>query len=149
MIEDYIENMQIILNIKYLNNLINGCSKLNINCENIKKKLINLDDKIKENYLLSDQKNKIVSEVTETETTDYLYLKSWSKLTQIHRIIKIKEFVNNLDISNQNDKEELKEKLIDQIKEKKSKNKVNYDETKGKILSVNNLSFENNKYILL
>jgi hypothetical protein len=27
--------------------------------------------------------------ISETETTDYLYLKSWSKLTQIHKVIKI------------------------------------------------------------
>jgi len=146
MIDEYnLENMQLDLNIKYLNNLINGCSKFNINCENIKKKLIKLNNKNQENNL-SEQKNKITTEAT--ETIDYLYLKPWTKLTQIHKVIKIKEFVNNLDISNQNDKEELKEKLIDQIKEKK-KNKVNYDETKGKITSINNLSFENNKYILL
>ena len=86
--------------------------------------------------------------ITETETIDYLYLKPWSKLTQIHKVIKIKEFVNNLDISNQTEKENFKDKLIDQIKEKKTKNKINYDETKGKILSISNLSFENNKYIL-
>ena len=154
--EEYnLEVMQVNLNIKYLNNLINGCSKSNINCENIKKKLNKLDNEIKDiqNYSLTEQKIKIATDmsgkgITETETIDYLYLKPWTKLTQIHKVIKIKEFVNNLDISNQTEKENLKDKLIDQIKEKKTKNKINYDETKGKILSISNLSFENNKYVL-
>jgi hypothetical protein len=164
--EEYnLETMQVNLNIKYLNNLINGCSKSNINCENIKKKLNKLYNEIHENqnYSITEQKIKIVNDITEkgitekgitekgiteTETIEYLYLKIWSKLTQIHKVIKIKEFVNNLDISNQTEKENLKDKLIDQIKKKKGKNKINYDETKGKILSISNLSFENNKYIL-
>ena len=154
--EEYnLEAMQVNLNIKYLNNLINGCSKSNINCENIKKKLNKLDNEVQDiqNYSITEQKIKIATDmtdkgITETETIDYLYLKPWSKLTQIHKVIKIKEFVNNLDISIQTEKDNLKDKLIDQIKEKKTKNKINYDETKGRILSISNLSFENNKYIL-
>ena len=151
--EEYdLETMQTNLNIKYLNNLINGCSKSNINCENIKEELKKLDNDV-QNYSITEQKIKIAIDmtekgITETETIDYLYLKPWSKLTQIHKVIKIKEFVNSLDISNQSEKENLKDKLIDQVKEKKTKNKINYDETKGKILSISNLSFENNKYIL-
>ena len=86
--------------------------------------------------------------VTETETIEYLYLKPWSKLTQIHKVIKIKEFVSGLDISNDNDKETLKDKIMGQIKEKKAKNKINYDDMKGKILSISNLSFDNNEYVL-
>jgi hypothetical protein len=150
-----LETIQVNLNIKYLNNLINGCSKSNIECDNIKKLLNKLDNEVQDiqNYSITEQKIKIAYDmtekgITETETIDYLYLKPWSKLTQIHKVIKIKEFVNNLDISNQTEKENLKDKLIDQIKEKKSKNKVNYDESKGKILSISNLSFENNKYVL-
>jgi hypothetical protein len=152
-----LESMQLNLNIKYLNNLINGCSKSNINCERIKYELKKLDNHI-ENYTITEQKVKTIIDITEkgisekgiteTETIDYLYLKPWSKLTQIHKVIKIKEFVNGLDIIDQNEKENIKDKLINQIKEKKTKNKINYDETKGKILSISNLSFEDNKYIL-
>jgi len=65
------------------------------------------------------------------------------------KIIKIKEFVNNLDINSQIEKENLKDALINYIKEKKGKNKINYDEIKGKILSISNLIFDNNKYILI
>lgn len=150
-----LETMQLNLNIKYLNNLINGCSKSNINYDIIKNELKKMDNCV-ENYTITEQKMKTTSEIidisekriTETETIDYLYLKPWSKLTQIHKVIKIKEFINSLDIIDQNDKENIKDQLINQIKEKKTKNKINYDDTKGKILSVSNLSFENNKYIL-
>lgn len=145
-----LEEMQVKLNIKYLNNLINGCSKINIKCENIKNELNKLDNEIQDiqNYSITEQKIKIGTNMTETETIDYLYLKPWSKLTLIHKVIKIKEFVNNLDISCQTKKENLKDKLIDQIKKKKGKNKINYDDTKGKILSISNLSFENDNYML-
>jgi len=161
-----LENMQINLKIKYLNNLINGCSKSNINCNNVKLELNKyLQDN--QNYSITESNNKITESnkitelnkinksdteksknITETETIDYLYLKPWSKLTQIHKVIKVKEFVNNLDIINQSEIEILKDNIINQIKEKKIKNKINYDETKGKILSISNLSFDNNKYIL-
>ena len=155
-----LEELQINLKIKYLNNIIAGCSKTNLNCDNVKKELINYEHEQQENnnYTITENKNKIqidekISDKepskTETETIDYLYLKPWSKLTQIHKVIKIKEFVNNLEIKNLIEKENLKDKLIDQIKEKKSKNKINYDDTKGKILSISNLSFNDDKYILI
>jgi hypothetical protein len=150
-----LETLQLNLNIIYLNNLINGFSKLNINCENIKKKLSKLNNNTHDiqTYSISEQKNKIITDmtekgITETETIDYLYLKPWSKLTQIHKIIKIKEFINNLNILDQTEKENITCKLIDQIKERKIKNKINYDDTKGKILFISNLLLENDKYIL-
>lgn len=182
-----LEYIQINLKKKYLINLINACSKHNINSNSLKKELELTNIELQENYSVTEKylefsslnnkketidskkkinlsenvsliykdsfiKNKVFDDnetnITETETIDYLYLKPWSKLTQIHKIIKIKEFVNNLDINNLLDKDKLKEKLIDQIKEKKIKNKINYDETKGRIISISNLSFENNKYLI-
>ena len=157
--ETNLESIESNLQIKYLNNLISACSRYNINSDNIKKELHNLDGENNITINNNETQNVSITEkevvkdnekhVTETETIDYLYLKPWSKLTQIHKVIKIKEFVNNLGITNNIEKEKLKDGLIDQVKEKKSKNKVNYDETKGKILSISNLSFDNNKYILL
>jgi hypothetical protein len=158
-----LEELQINLKIRYLNNIISGCSKTNLNCDNVKKELSNYEQQENNNYTVTEQKNKIqFDEVfsekkqsdkepskTETETIDYLYLKPWSKLTQIHKVIKIKEFINNLDIKNVTEKENLKDQLIEQIKEKKSKNKINYDDTKGKILSISNLSFNNDKFVLI
>jgi hypothetical protein len=146
-----LETIQQNLKIKYLNNLINGCNKSNINSDLIQKMLNDINEQENDNYTVTEKPTYI----NETETCvvseklDYLYLKPWSKLTLIHKIIKIKEFVNNLDISNDIEKEILKNKLIDSIKDKKIKNKVMYDENKGKIITMSLLSNENGKYSIL
>ena len=153
-VEYNLESMQINLNIKYLNNLIIACNKINLNSDNIKNKLLTLNNELSENidnYTISEKNEETEKTITENSKMNYLYLKSWSKLNQIHKVIKIKEFINELEINNYSEKEKLKDDLIDQIKnkEKKNKIKINYDDTKGKIISISNLSFDNNKYILL
>lgn len=153
-VEYNLESMQINLNIKYLNNLVIACNKINLNSDNIKNKLLTLNNELSENidnYTISEKNEETEKTITENSKMNYLYLKSWSKLNQIHKVIKIKEFINQLEINNNSEKEKLKDDLIDQIKNKDKKNKVkiNYDDTKGKIISISNLSFENNKYILL
>ena len=77
-----------------------------------------------------------------------LYNKSWSKLNAIHKIIKIKEFVNNIKIDNINDKEKLKDELVDLVKSKilTKKDKITYDEENGKIISIKNLQYKDGKY---
>lgn len=77
-----------------------------------------------------------------------LYNKSWSKLNAIHKIIKIKEFVNNIKIDNIDDKEKLKDELVDLVKSKilTKKDKITYDEENGKIISIKNLQYKDGKY---
>ena len=97
---------------------------------------------------------------TETETTqnntksdenNELYKKPWNKLNPIHKKLKIKEFINNLTNINEKDKDKLKEELIQLVETKVlyKKEKVNYDESNGKIISLINLQYKNNKYIYL
>jgi hypothetical protein len=129
------------IEMKYYKNLNKACEKIGLKCEFLK---------THQNELITEENNNSVeNQITETdiftEKIDYLYTKPWTKLNQIHKIIKIKEFVNNLEISN-NDKEELRDKLIDMLKDKKKKNKINYDEEKGKILTISCLLFKNGKY---
>ena len=135
------DNIKENLYIKYLNNLCNSCIKQSINYSYLQN-IIN-DLKKNENIITVFENN------TETdgmsEKIDYLYTKPWSKLNQIHKIIKIKEFINNLDITDL-EKENLKDDLIQIIKEKKKKNKIIYDDIKGKILSISTLTFSNGKY---
>jgi len=150
------EKIKLLLNVKYYKNLINTCNKNNINSlflENKKNELLN-EDTNPTNQLLNEPKKSTNSSgneqsITETdiisENIDYLYAKPWNKLNQIHKIIKIKEFINNLEI-NEYDKEELREQLIDMIKDKKKKNKINYDEVKCKIINISSLIFINGKY---
>lgn len=143
-----LESIQLNLRIKYLNNIINGCNKLDIDTSNVKKILQSLSNQELESYSVTE---KIVEteKVSETQHVDYLYLKPWNKLTLIHKIIKIKEFTNNLDIKDTSEKEELKDKLIELLKNKSIKNKINYDETKGKVISISQLSFDNGKYLII
>lgn len=137
-----LESLQLNLQISYLNNLILAASKYNIDITHVSNFLDKLTNKELENYTITEK-------ASETSHIDYLYLKSWSKLTIIHKIIKIKEFINNLDINGENEKEELKDKLIEIIKDKKKKIKINYDEAKGKVISIQQLTFENGKYIII
>jgi hypothetical protein len=139
------EKIKLLLNIKYYKNLINTCNKNNINSSFLEIKKNNLlAQNINDNNISCGEPN-----ITETdiisENIDYLYAKSWNKLNQIHKVIKIKEFINNLEI-NDNDKEELREQLIEMIKDKKKKNKINYDEVKCKIINISSLVFVDGKY---
>lgn len=103
------------------------------------------------NLLLEDSLD-IIKTSSESETKSFfenteLYKKSWSKLNIIHKIIKIKEFVNRLDIISQIEKTELINLLIDLLKSNKlSKKDIYYDEINGVILSIPNLLYNNNKY---
>lgn len=76
------------------------------------------------------------------------YKRPWVKLNLIHKILKIKEFVNNLKINSEKDRTELKEELITLVKTKilTKKEKVEYDEVRGKIISLINLEYKNEKY---
>ena len=82
---------------------------------------------------------------------DSLYKKSWTKLNAIHKILKIKEFVNNLKINSEKERFQLRDDLIELIKLKvlTKKEKVSYDEINGKIISLVNLQYKNGKYYYL
>jgi hypothetical protein len=77
-----------------------------------------------------------------------LYKKSWSKLNAIHKIIKIKEFVNNIKFDNDEAKENLKNELVDLIKTNilTKKDKIIYDSENGKIISIKNLQYKDGLY---
>jgi len=63
----------------------------------------------------------------------------------------MKEFINNLKEISTQDKEMLKEQLCQLIKDKvlSKKEKVNYDMVNGKIISLLDLQYKDNKYIYL
>jgi hypothetical protein len=77
-----------------------------------------------------------------------LYKKPWSKLNAIHKIIKIKEFVNNIKFENEEDREKLKDDLVNLIKTNilTKKDKIIYDSENGKIISIKNLQYKDDKY---
>jgi hypothetical protein len=142
------------LEINYLSNLIKACEKYGLKKKYIlEEKLIKLSEDSETKILIiknTSNLNNTESPTSAQYTDDYLYLKPWVKLTTIHKIIKIKEYINMLLINDEKDKNELKEKLIDMVKNKiiTKKDSILYDSTKGKIISIPNLQFINGKYII-
>jgi hypothetical protein len=138
------EKIKLLLNIKYYKNLINVCNKNNINSSFLENKKNNLIVQNNNDNVSSAEHNITETDIV-SENIDYLYTKSWNKLNQIHKVIKIKEFINNLEINEVN-KEILKDELIEMSKDKKKKNKINYDEVKCKIINISSLIFIDGKY---
>jgi hypothetical protein len=151
-IDTIINKMQI----KYYKSLKNTLNKDDNNIEwidnqiNILKK--NVDDKLTETQ--TEKKNdspKQMDKHTQIFDDSDLYKKPWGKLTSIHKILKIKEFVNGLKINSEKERSDLRDELTLLIKDKTlaKKDKVNYDEEKGKIISLTNLQYKNGKYFYL
>jgi len=95
--------------------------------------------------------NLTIESETEVKYSDeYIYKKPWNKLNSIHKIIKVKEFVNNLHSDDIEMKKNLKIKLVNMIKERKitKKTDINYDMVNGNIISIPILQYVNNKYIV-
>jgi len=131
-----IQNIIDYLELYYYNNI-----KDNINLDNI-------NEKITEKITLI--KNTISESETENVYTDeYVYKKDWNKLNKIHKKIKLKEFINNLQINNK-EKENLIKTVIQLVSTNKltQKKTVNYDSNEGLIESIPSLKFIDNKYQL-
>jgi hypothetical protein len=146
-------NIEKSLEILYLNNLIKACEKNNINKDLLQKKIESLNKQKQIDKTLSKTvSNQSLNNATESPqySDDYLYQKPWTKLTAIHKIIKIKEYVNSLLINIESDKIILKEKLVELVKDKilTKKDSVLYDSTKGKIISIPTLEYKEGKYLI-
>lgn len=152
-------NLDLISNkikIKYYNNLIKYCKKTNNNYKMFSKQLVKLqeiNDTITES---EDTMSQIDKENNTSESKeiiysdDYLYKKPWTKLSNVHKIIKVKEFVSKLLIDDKEDKDNLKRELVKLIKIRylTKKDKVKYDSSKGRVIAIPVLSFKNGKYII-
>ena len=161
-----ISNMEVIYYTNIINNLVknhinyewlnNHCTKLklkNIIPEKIKECNVNCKQcdqcrNEKHNKLFSSEQNNICNDCLENND---LYKKPWTKLNQIHKILKIKEFVNGMNITSEKQSEELKDTLIELVKLKilSKKENVKYNEIEGKIIELPHLECQNGKYIYL
>jgi hypothetical protein len=77
----------------------------------------------------------------------YMFNKPWNRLPEVHKLIKIKEYINkSLIIYDNEKKDELKHIMFDYVKTKKltKKGSVNYDHVNGRILSIPNLKYNKN-----
>ena len=156
------------LELNYINNLIKTCEKNNIDKNVLSKRL---EEKEKEKEKEKEEKKLkdiiVVSPTSEISppllssksnqdspinnfSDDYLYQKPWTKLTAIHKIIKIKEFITHLGIENEKERSEIKDKLVELVKNKilTKKDSVIYDPIKAKIISIQLLQFKNGLYFI-
>ena len=144
---------------------IDSIKKLELKYLNeIRKKLENNDsdyqlDKIK-NYmeLLKKPKVEETPKTNEQSKSDnafsnidqYMFKRPWNRLPEVHKLIKMKEYVTkSLIIQDTNKRDKLISDLFKAIKTKKltRKGSVNYDPVKGRITSIPNLKYDNNDQI--
>lgn len=131
----------------YYNNLISQMKKKKMDISYLSTLLQSIDNNVNE----SETKTIINTETDIKSDDEYLYRKPWNKLNNIHKMIKLKEFVNNLPINNNSDKIELKNKLTKMVKSKQltKKTSVNYDDVNCRIVSIPCLQVKNNKYVIV
>jgi hypothetical protein len=78
----------------------------------------------------------------------YMFKRPWNRLPEIHKLIKIKEYVNqSLIIYESNNKDILIKEMFAAIKDKKltRKGSVNYDPIKGRVVSIPSLQYDKSK----
>ena len=142
---DDIKNLKNNLEIEYFNNLYYYAKEMNINTSLINNKINEYKGEYNEVHSITTSEME-----SEVYSDNYLYQKSWNKLKTVHKIIKIKEFINKLVIKDNNNKYKLEKDLVNLIKLKKltKKDSVYYNEGTGEIISIPCLSFKKNKYII-
>lgn len=155
-----LEIIQKKLEVKYYKSILSGLHESDLNLTWLKnhcdKLLENLNlerDKLSESQTQTDRKIEQISPIGSDNhkqifSDEEFYKKPWTKLNAVHKILKIKEFVNNLKTNSENERTLLRDELIDLVKQKvlTKKEKVNYDEVNGKIISLSNLQYKNEKY---
>ena len=134
------------MKIKYYDNLIKYGTKNSYDISELKKLKSELAESIEEVDSESASEENKVKDIIYSD--DYLYQKPWTKISQIHKIIKIKEFVSKLLINDDDDKDKLINDLSNRIRSREltKRSSVNYDSVKGIIVSIPKLEFKNNKY---
>tara|TARA_B100000900_G_C20457954_1_gene665953 strand:- start:152 stop:679 length:528 start_codon:yes stop_codon:yes gene_type:complete len=132
---------EIISNLKQSNNITSS--------ETENRQIVNNSKSITDN-VFHKENSESVSENNEF-SDDYLYKKPWTKLSNIHKIIKIKEFVQKLIINKDEDREKLKESLVNLVNKKvlTKKDMVKYDALNARIIGIPNLKFSNGKYHII
>jgi len=118
-----------------------------------KKNKITITLPIQSSIVETTNNNDTPVENTETDmkySDEYVYKKSWNKLNNIHKIIKIKEFIDNLNTNDIEMKKKLKVQLVDMIKNKKlnKKTDVNYDMVNGNIIAIPIIQYKNSKFVI-
>lgn len=141
-LESYINNHELFYYKNIIKSDIDTETKTTINnmIKNLTESINNTNDSIVE-----EKNSELETKLSETDE-GYFY-KPWNKMTTVHKIIKIKEFVNNMDI-NTGMKNKLITYLKSALKDKKiTKNEqVIYNVNQAKIISIPKLKLNNNEF---
>jgi hypothetical protein len=153
-----LEIIQKKLELKYYKSILSSINETDSNFIWLKSYCEKLIDNInlEKEKLSETQTEKKIESLSPIQTENHkqifsdedLYKKPWVKLNPIHKILKIKEFVNNLKINSEKERALLRDELIELVKFKilSKKEKVNYDEVNGKIISLSDLQYKDEKY---
>merc|ERR1712070_411089 len=140
------------INIKFTNYLKQNKNTFGKNMKLYLKQNINSDVRL--NKIIKEEKRKKTKQVDQNKEVNnflkmYVFNKSWNKLANIHKKIKIIEYIdNNLPVKlKKSQKQILIDNLVKLMEEKKLNKKgiVNYDSTIAKITSISILKFTNEK----
>jgi hypothetical protein len=139
-----LEKTQIDFKIKYYKNLIKYCQDNIIEHKFFENELEKCQSS--KNVLTDTEKNNSIENMKFSE--DYLYKKPWNKLNNIHKIIKIKEFIDKLSISDDDEVNQLKKQVHTLINNKilTKKDSVNYNAIIGSVAGIPILKHKNGKY---
>ena len=138
------------LNTKYYKSLKKQSDKDGIKLDWLNQHLQKIvsDTEKKDQQTESEKKVEVLETTSKILTDDSMYKKSWIKLNSIHKILKIKEFVNELKIDSESERIKLRDELVQLVKNKvlTKKDKIKYDEENGKIISITNLQYKSGNY---
>ena len=139
---DSIINENVLFLLQNLNKEVKNDDKLKVNINNLIYYYKSLEIKPKEKYEsnIHDRLNKI---------DEYIYKKSWNKLSKEQKKVKIVEFMNSFFIHKLDNVEDIKIKILKDLSNNKlnSVNNVLYDSFSYKIIKIKNLQYNKSMHI--
>ena len=138
------------MEIRYYKSILQSLEKMEIDEVWLNNHLKKLYDQLPQEKLSETftEKKKDPNSSSETENhkqifaDDDLYKKSWQKLNSIHKILKVKEFINNLKMDSEKDKIKLKDELVELIKDNNSQLNIQLLTNDNHTLNTKDLFFE-------
>lgn len=125
------------INNRIIKNFINESNYKKSELENYKTDINKFIMSITENQT-EKLKTESESEIMKQDLSKY-FKKPWDKLNNVHKIVKIKEFIESLNFSKSN-RVKIERELIKKLDSKKiNKNDIIYDEELGRISTINNI----------
>ena len=104
-----------------------------------KERLVLLQKAIDE---LNEEKKEKSNKVSFNEIENHMFKKPWKSLPEVHKIMKIREFVNS---NIKSKRKKLEKELVNGLRNNKLKNNIEYDINKGQIINIKCLNINDKK----